>query len=104
MKSSYEYLKEDMELLSYVTRDDMLYVILEDDLYQIDIKQKSFSDCKRKTDQRPICGLKVSGEPCLDGSGRGKCMHTDHGDEPGAGEILIRSRHSPDRRSRHWDL
>ena len=46
MKSSYEYLKEDMELLSYVTRDDMLYVILEDDLYQIDIKQKSFQIVK----------------------------------------------------------
>ena len=55
MKSSYEYLKEDMELLSYVTRDDMLYVILEDDLYQIDIKQKSFQIVK-KNDQRPICG------------------------------------------------
>ena len=48
MKSSYEYLKEDMELLSYVTRDDMLYVILEDDLYQIDIKQKSFQIVKEK--------------------------------------------------------
>ena len=46
MKSSYEYLKEDMKLLSYVTRDDMLYVILEDDLYQIDIKQKDFQIVK----------------------------------------------------------
>lgn len=41
MKTSYEYLKSDMELLSYVSRDDMLYLILEDDLYQIDIKKKT---------------------------------------------------------------
>lgn len=42
MKSSYEYLKEDMKLLSYVTRDDMLYVILEDDLYRSTLNRKIF--------------------------------------------------------------
>jgi hypothetical protein len=43
MKTSYEYLKSDMELLSYVTQDDMLYLLLEDDLYQVDIKSKTYT-------------------------------------------------------------
>lgn len=42
MKSSYEYIKSDMEMLSYVTKDDILYLILEDDLYQVDIKAKTW--------------------------------------------------------------
>lgn len=42
MKSSFEYIKSDMEMLSYVTRDDMLYLILEDNLYKVDIKGKSY--------------------------------------------------------------
>lgn len=42
MKSSYEYIKSDMETLSYVTKDDILYLILEDDLYQVDIKAKTW--------------------------------------------------------------
>ncbi|NCB92193.1 MAG: hypothetical protein EOM40_06420 [Clostridia bacterium] len=41
VNTSYEYLKSDMEMLSYVTQDDMLYILLEDDLYQIDIKAKT---------------------------------------------------------------
>ena len=41
MKSSYEYIKSDMEMLSYVTKDDRLYLLLEDNLYQIDIKGKT---------------------------------------------------------------
>lgn len=41
MKSSYEYLKQDMENLSYVTRDDKLYLVLEENLYEIDIKEKT---------------------------------------------------------------
>lgn len=42
MKSSYEYIKSDMEMLSYVTKDDILYLILEDDLYQVDIRAKTW--------------------------------------------------------------
>lgn len=42
MKSSYEYIKSDMEMLSYVTKDDILYLILEDDLYQVNIKEKTW--------------------------------------------------------------
>lgn len=42
MKSSFEYIKSDMELLSYVTKEDMLYLMLENNLYQIDIRQKSY--------------------------------------------------------------
>ena len=41
MKSSYEYIKSDMEMLSYVTKDDILYLLLEDNLYQVDIKGKT---------------------------------------------------------------
>lgn len=93
MKSSYEYLKEDMELLSYVTRDDMLYVILEEDLYQIDIKQKSFQIVKEKLIKDRYVVSKSQASLGLEGSGRGKCMHTDHGDEAWSREILIRSRH-----------
>lgn len=39
MDTAYEYLKNDMEILSYVTQDDMLYLMLEDDLYQVDMTQ-----------------------------------------------------------------
>lgn len=46
MRSSYEYLKDDMESLSYITKDDRLYVVLEDDLYQIDLTEKSFQVIK----------------------------------------------------------
>lgn len=42
MKSSYEYIKSDMEMLSYVTKDDILYLLLEDNLYRVDIKGKSY--------------------------------------------------------------
>lgn len=42
MKSSYEYIKSDMEMLSYVTKDDILYLLLEDNLYQVDIKGKTY--------------------------------------------------------------
>ena len=41
MNTSYEYLKSDMERLSYVSREDMLYLLLEDDLYKIDIARKN---------------------------------------------------------------
>lgn len=43
MNTSYEYLKNDMEQLSYISRDDILYLMLEDDLYQIDIKKNSYT-------------------------------------------------------------
>lgn len=43
LSSSYEYLKSDMEILSYITKDDKLYLLLEDDLYQVDIKEKSYT-------------------------------------------------------------
>ncbi len=39
MTAAYEYLKNDMEILSYVTQDDMLYLVLDDDLYQVDMIQ-----------------------------------------------------------------
>lgn len=42
MRSSYEYLKRDMEQLSYVTRDDRLYLVLEEQLYEINIKGKTY--------------------------------------------------------------
>lgn len=42
MSISYEYLKSDMERLSYVSREDMLYLLLEDDLYKIDISGKTY--------------------------------------------------------------
>lgn len=42
MNTSYEYLKSDMERLSYVSREDMLYLLLEDDLYKIDIARKTY--------------------------------------------------------------
>ena len=88
MKSSYEYLKEDMELLSYVTRDDMLYVILEDDLYQIDIKQKSFQIVKEKLIKDRYVVSKSQASLAWMDQEEEKCMHTDHGDEPGAGRYL----------------
>ena len=34
-------LRGDMERLSYVSREDMLYLLLEDDLYKIDIARKN---------------------------------------------------------------
>lgn len=40
--TTFEYLKNDMEQLSYVTKNNQLYVILEGDLYCIDIENKSF--------------------------------------------------------------
>ena len=35
-------LRGDMERLSYVSREDMLYLLLEDDLYKIDIARKTY--------------------------------------------------------------
>ncbi len=40
INTTFEYLKNDMGQLSYITKGNKLYVILEDDLYQIDIKEK----------------------------------------------------------------
>lgn len=42
IKTSFEYLKSDMEILSYVSRDDMLYLMLEEDLYQINTEAKTY--------------------------------------------------------------
>lgn len=46
MKASYEYIKNDMEVLSYVSKDDVLYMLLEDSLYQISIKDRTYSIVK----------------------------------------------------------
>ncbi|MBS6194012.1 MAG: hypothetical protein KH828_00345 [Clostridiales bacterium] len=42
IRTAYDYLKGDMESLSYVTRDDILYLMLEGDLYEINIREKSY--------------------------------------------------------------
>ena len=43
IQTSYEYLKSDMEQLSYISKNDILYLMLEDDLYQIDIKKNTYT-------------------------------------------------------------
>lgn len=43
VNTSYEYLRSDMEKLSYVSREDMLYLLLEDDLYEIDIAKRTYT-------------------------------------------------------------
>lgn len=53
MNTSYEYLKSDMERLSYVSREDMLYLLLEDDLYKIDISGKTYEIIQQ--DIQPDC-------------------------------------------------
>lgn len=42
MKTTYEYLKSDMEILSYVSKQDKLYLMLENDLYEIDAQNQSY--------------------------------------------------------------
>lgn len=41
-QKSYEFLKEDVEKLSYVTQDDGLYLLLEGTLYCFDMKEKTY--------------------------------------------------------------
>lgn len=53
MKASYEYIKNDMEILSYVSKDDVLYLLLEDSLYQIPIEEGSYSIVKENI--QPDC-------------------------------------------------
>ena len=92
-----------MELLSYVTRDDMLYVILEDDLYQIDIKQKSFQIVKEKLiKDRYVVSKSQASLAWMDQEEENACTQITV--MSWSREIPIRSRHSPGRRSRHWDL
>ncbi len=43
IQTSYEYLKHNMGILSYVTMDNLLYLMLENSLYRVDIEKKSYS-------------------------------------------------------------
>jgi len=46
ISTSYEYLENNMGILSYVTMDNLLYLMMENSLYQVDIKNKTFSIIK----------------------------------------------------------
>ncbi len=46
ISTSYEYLENNMGILSYVTMDNLLYLMMENSLYQIDIEKKTFSIVK----------------------------------------------------------
>lgn len=59
VNTSYEYLKSDMERLSYVSREDILYLLLEDDLYEIDIANKSYSVIQEDL-QQDCCAISRS--------------------------------------------
>ncbi len=43
ISTSYEYLENNMGILSYVTMDNLLYLMLENRLYQVDIEKKTYS-------------------------------------------------------------
>lgn len=43
---SYEFLKKDLEKLSYVSTDDHLYLLLDHDLYQINMEEKTYTVLK----------------------------------------------------------
>lgn len=42
ISTSYEYLKNNMGILSYVTMDHLLYLMMENRLYQVDIEKKTY--------------------------------------------------------------
>ena len=46
MMTSYEYLQHNMGILSYVTNDNLLYLMLENCLYQVDIPNKTYAIVK----------------------------------------------------------
>lgn len=51
--TSYEYLRNNMGILSYVTTDNLLYLLMENDLYRVDIDHKSYK--MEKADFVPGC-------------------------------------------------
>lgn len=43
VNTSYEFLENHMGILSYVTTDNLLYLLMENDLYEVDIEKKEYS-------------------------------------------------------------
>ncbi|MGI6095970.1 MAG: hypothetical protein ACOYBL_11160 [Lachnospiraceae bacterium] len=48
---SYDFLKEDVERLSYVSTDDMLYLMIDTNLYQINLQKKTYEILKENIEE-----------------------------------------------------